>query len=47
MTYLPEFTGGYKDSVTIRQLLEHRSGLPADRDCECATALANARFEVE
>jgi len=21
--------------------------LPADRDCECATALANARFEVE
>jgi CubicO group peptidase (beta-lactamase class C family) len=32
VTYLPEFTGGYKDSVTIRQLLEHRSGLPADRD---------------
>jgi CubicO group peptidase (beta-lactamase class C family) len=31
-TYLPEFTGGYKDSVTVRQLLEHRSGLPADRD---------------
>ena len=30
--YLPEFTGGYKDSVTVRQLLEHRSGLPADRD---------------
>jgi CubicO group peptidase (beta-lactamase class C family) len=30
--YLPEFTGGDKDSVTIRQLLEHRSGLPADRD---------------
>ncbi|HXY31231.1 MAG TPA: serine hydrolase [Gemmatimonadaceae bacterium] len=31
-TYLPEFSGGYKDSVTIRHLLEHRSGLPADRD---------------
>jgi CubicO group peptidase (beta-lactamase class C family) len=30
--YLPEFAGGYKDSVTVRQLLEHRSGLPADRD---------------
>jgi serine-type D-Ala-D-Ala carboxypeptidase len=32
VTYLPEFTGGYKDSVTVRQLLEHRSGLPAGRD---------------
>jgi CubicO group peptidase (beta-lactamase class C family) len=32
VTYLPEFTGGYKDSVTVRQLLEHRSGLPADID---------------
>ncbi len=31
-TYLPEFSGGAKDSVTIRELLEHRSGLPADRD---------------
>jgi CubicO group peptidase (beta-lactamase class C family) len=30
--YLPEFSGGDKDSVTIRELLEHRSGLPADRD---------------
>ena len=30
--YLPEFSGGYKDSVTVRQLLEHCSGLPADRD---------------
>ncbi len=26
--YLPEFTGGEKDLVTIRQLLTHRSGLP-------------------
>jgi len=30
--YLPEFTGGEKDLVTIRQLLTHRSGLPAGRD---------------
>ena len=31
-TYLPAFSGGYKDSVTIRHLLTHRSGLPAGRD---------------
>jgi len=31
-TYIPEFTGGQKDSITLRQLLEHRSGLPADRE---------------
>ena len=30
--YIPEFSGGEKDVVTIRQLLEHRSGLPAGRD---------------
>ena len=30
--YIPEFTGGAKDAVTIRMLLEHRSGLPAGRD---------------
>ena len=30
--YLPEFSGGAKDLVTVRMLLEHRSGLPADRD---------------
>lgn len=30
--YLPEFSGGEKDIVTIRQLLTHRSGLPAGRD---------------
>jgi CubicO group peptidase (beta-lactamase class C family) len=29
--YLPEFTGRYKDAITIRLLLEHRSGLPPDR----------------
>jgi CubicO group peptidase (beta-lactamase class C family) len=30
--YLPAFIGGWKDSITIRQLLTHRSGLPASRD---------------
>jgi CubicO group peptidase (beta-lactamase class C family) len=30
--YVPEFSGGDKDRVTIRMLLEHRSGLPAGRD---------------
>src|SRR5919199_1551091 len=31
-SYLPGFTGGYRDSVTVRQLLMHRGGLPASRD---------------
>ncbi|HET8656313.1 MAG TPA: serine hydrolase domain-containing protein, partial [Longimicrobiaceae bacterium] len=30
--YLPEFSGGAKDRVTIRQLLTHTSGLPAWRE---------------
>lgn len=30
--YLPAFSGGLKDEITIKQLLEHRSGLPAGRD---------------
>jgi CubicO group peptidase (beta-lactamase class C family) len=30
--YLPAFTGGHKDEVTIHHLLTHRSGLPAGRD---------------
>jgi CubicO group peptidase (beta-lactamase class C family) len=30
--YLPEFSGGEKSLVTVRQLLTHRSGLPAGRD---------------
>ena len=30
--YLPAFTGGWKDSITVRQLLTHRSGLAASRD---------------
>jgi CubicO group peptidase (beta-lactamase class C family) len=29
--YLPEFTGTGKDRVTVRQLLSHISGLPAER----------------
>lgn len=42
--YLPEFGGGMKDSVTIRELLEHRSGLPADRDLwRLASSPAEAR----
>ena len=32
VSYLPAFTGGYKDSVTIRELLTHHSGLPPGRD---------------
>lgn len=30
--WIPTFTGGFKDSVTIRQLLTHRSGLPPGRE---------------
>lgn len=30
--YLPAFSGGNKDLVTMRQLLTHTSGLPAGRD---------------
>ena len=30
--YLPEFTGGLNDMVTVGDLLTHRSGLPAARD---------------
>ena len=30
--YLPNFTGGGKDGVTLRHLLTHYSGLPADFD---------------
>ncbi|HEX6536362.1 MAG TPA: serine hydrolase [Gemmatimonadaceae bacterium] len=45
--YIPEFAGGYKDSVTIRLLLEHRSGLPADRPLwRLASSPADARSLV-
>jgi CubicO group peptidase (beta-lactamase class C family) len=30
--FIPAFAGGAKDDITIRQLLEHRSGLPAGRE---------------
>jgi len=30
--FVPAFSGGMKDDVTVQQLLEHRSGLPAGRD---------------
>jgi CubicO group peptidase (beta-lactamase class C family) len=30
--YIPEFNGGGKELITLRHLLEHRSGLPAGRD---------------
>jgi CubicO group peptidase (beta-lactamase class C family) len=30
--YLPKFVGGGKDNITVRQLLTHYSGLPADFD---------------
>jgi CubicO group peptidase (beta-lactamase class C family) len=30
--YLPNFTGGGKDSITLKQLLTHYSGLPPDFD---------------
>ncbi|MFN8668619.1 MAG: serine hydrolase [Gemmatimonadaceae bacterium] len=30
--YIPEFSGGMKDQVTVRHLLTHRSGLPAGRE---------------
>lgn len=45
--YLPAFTGGWKDSITIRQLLTHRSGLPASRDLwKLATNPQQARLGV-
>ena len=30
--YIPAFSGGLKDQITVRDLLTHRSGLPAGRD---------------
>src|SRR5208337_4490312 len=29
-TYIPEFTGGGKENVTVRMLMLHLSGLPGD-----------------
>jgi CubicO group peptidase (beta-lactamase class C family) len=42
--YLPAFSGGTKDDVTVRQLLTHTSGLPAGRDLRrLATSAWEAR----
>ncbi|HET7234150.1 MAG TPA: serine hydrolase domain-containing protein [Longimicrobium sp.] len=39
--YLPEFSGGAKDRVTIRHLLTHTSGLPAGVDLDAGGTDAN------
>ncbi len=45
--YLPAFSGGAKDRVTIRHLLTHRAGLPAGRDLwRSAASPAEARRQV-
>ena len=44
--YLPEFRGGAKDHVTIRDLLTHRSGLPAGRDMPKRGGAESARRAV-
>jgi len=45
--YIPAFSGGEKDRVTLRMLLEHRSGLPAGRDLwRTARTPAEAREAV-
>jgi CubicO group peptidase (beta-lactamase class C family) len=46
-SYLPAFTGGAKDRVTVRHLLTHRSGLPAGRELwRSASSPAEARRQV-
>ena len=44
--YLPTFSGGAKDQVTIRELLMHRSGLPAGRDISTGASPESARKAV-
>src|SRR5215208_1004201 len=44
--YLPTFRGGAKDQITIRDLLMHRSGLPAGRDISKRAAPESARKAV-
>jgi CubicO group peptidase (beta-lactamase class C family) len=46
MHYLPTFSGGAKDRVTIRDLLMHRSGLPAGRDISRRAGPESARKTV-
>jgi CubicO group peptidase (beta-lactamase class C family) len=44
--YLPAFSGGAKEQVTIRDLLTHRSGLPAGPDLSRGAGPESAREEV-
>ena len=45
--YLPDFSGGLKDHVTLRHLLTHRGGLPAGRELwRIAQSPAQARAAV-
>jgi serine-type D-Ala-D-Ala carboxypeptidase len=44
--YLPTFSGGAKDQVTIRDLLMHRSGLPAGREISRRAGSKAARKAV-
>ena len=45
--YLPDFSGGRKDLVTVRHLLTHRAGLPAGRELwRIASTPAEARAAV-
>lgn len=45
--YLPDFTGGLRDQVTVRHLLTHRAGLPAGRELwRIANTPAAARAAV-
>jgi CubicO group peptidase (beta-lactamase class C family) len=47
MRYLPGFSGGEKDRVTVRHLLTHRSGLPAGRELwRLASSPSGARWAV-
>ncbi|HVV02303.1 MAG TPA: serine hydrolase domain-containing protein, partial [Verrucomicrobiae bacterium] len=46
-TYIPEFTGGGKENVTVRELMTHTSGMPPDIETKSdwhgeATAIAKA-----
>ena len=45
--FLPTFSGGAKDRVTVRMLLEHHAGLPAGRDLwRIANTPADAKYTV-
>ncbi|MGB7212171.1 MAG: serine hydrolase domain-containing protein [Gemmatimonadales bacterium] len=44
--YVPEFVGPGKDQVTVRQLLTHSSGLPADRPLYKEAVTRAAAFAV-